>query len=116
MSISNKPTSSERLLREFFSGFVKIHVLYHTGDRPFYGQELKEELEEHGYSISYGSLYPLLHKLCAGGYLTREDKTIDGKVRKYYSLTETGREVLEEARQKLRELAMEVLEDTHGEE
>jgi len=117
MSILKIQTSSERLLRDFFSGFVKIHVLYHTGNRPFYGQELKDELEEHGYAISYGTLYPLLHKLCAGGYLAREDKVVDGKVRKYYSLAGTGREVLEEARRKLRELALEVLEkDVHKEE
>jgi len=82
--------SSERLLREFFSGFVKIHILYHTGDRPFYGQELKEELEEHGYSISYGTLYPLLHKLCAGGYLTREDRA---SMARYGSITPLPRPV-----------------------
>jgi len=116
MSIKNNPTENERLLRDFFSGFVKIHVLYHTGHRPFYGQELKEELEEHGYSISYGTLYPLLHKLCDGGYLEREDRVVKGKVRKYYTLTRTGKEVLEEARYKLRELANEVLEGTHKEE
>lgn len=116
MPLSIADITSTRLLGDFFSGFVKIHVLYHTGHRPFYGQELKEELEEHGYTISYGTLYPLLHKLCAGGYLEREEKTVDGKVRKYYSLTGSGREVLQEARRKLRELAEEVLEDAHQED
>jgi PadR family transcriptional regulator, regulatory protein PadR len=111
MAILKDHEKNERLLRDFFSGFVKIHVLYHTGHRPFYGQELKDELKEHGYSISYGTLYPLLHKLCAGGYLAREDRSVDGKVRKYYSLTAPGSQVLEDAKRKLRELVEEVLDD-----
>ena len=115
MSISKSDTINERILKEFFSGFVRIHVLYHTDTRPFYGQELKEELEEHGYSISYGTLYPLLHALHAEGYLEREDRIVDGKKRKYYSLTESGRGILEEARRKLRELAREVLDDAEKE-
>lgn len=110
MSISKDTLSQEALLRELFSGFIKIHILYHTGHRAFYGQELKDELEEHGYAISYGTLYPLLHKLCAGGYLARQDKVVDGRLRKYYSLCDSGRLVLEESRQKIRELASEVLE------
>jgi DNA-binding PadR family transcriptional regulator len=99
------------LLRDFFSGFVRIHVLYHTAKRPFYGQELKDELEEHGYRISYGTLYPLLNSLYTGGYLTRQEVNVSGKIRKYYSITDSGRVILEEAREKLKELVEEVLEE-----
>lgn len=101
---------AERLVKDFFLGFVKIHILYHSGARPYYGQELKEELEEHGYQLSYGTLYPLLHKLCADGCLVREDRNVDGRIRKYYALTERGAAVLAEARKKMKELVDEVLE------
>jgi len=99
-----------RLIRDFFLGFIKIHILYHTGKRPFYGQELKEELEEHGYSISYGTLYPLLHRLCADGYLRLEERNVEGKIRKYYALTASGTELLGEAKKKMRELFDEVMD------
>ncbi len=97
-------------MKDFFLGFIKIHILYHTGKRPFYGQELKEELEEHGYTMSFGSLYPLLHRLCDDGYLSREDKNVEGKIRKYYTLTSQGRTLLGEAKNKMKELVDEVME------
>lgn len=102
--------AGKRLLKDFFLGFVKIHILFHAGKRPYYGQELKEELAEHGYALSYGTLYPLLHRLCEDGYLFREDRVVAGKVRKYYALTERGRAVLGEAKSKMRELVDEVME------
>lgn len=107
--MKRKPKRSD-IEKDLFSGFIKIHVLYHTGQRPFYGQELKEELEEHGYTISYGTLYPLLHALCDGGYLNRVDRVVDGKLRKYYGLTEEGAVALGEAKEKIRELVDEVME------
>ena len=102
-------TSNLDLEKDLFSGFIKIHILHHTGQRPFYGQELKDELEEHGYSIPYGTLYPLLHALCRRGYLDREDRIVGGRIRKYYRLTVTGAAALGEARSKIRELVDEVM-------
>jgi DNA-binding PadR family transcriptional regulator len=52
----------------------------------------------------------LLHSLEASGYLAREDRVVDGKVRKYYSITPNGEKALAEARQKIRELVDEMLE------
>lgn len=101
----------ERLLRDLFSGFIRIHILFHCGQRPFFGGELREELEEHGYSVSWGTLYPLLHSLCAAGCLAREDRVVGGRVRKYYSLTPEGEETLAAARVKVQELAGEVMEN-----
>lgn len=100
----------KRLMKDYFLGFIKMHILYHTGKRPFYGQELKEELEEHGYSLSFGTLYPLLHKLCDDGYLDREERNVEGKIRKYYTLTGEGSVLLGQVREKLKELVEEVME------
>jgi PadR family transcriptional regulator, regulatory protein PadR len=101
------------MLREFFLGFVKIHILHHAAHAPVYGVAIIEELRRHGYDISPGSLYPILHSLEAAGYLSRTDQVVGGKVRKYYTITDAGRRALEEARPKIRELVDEVLED-HG--
>ena len=103
---------TERLTRDFFLGFIKVHILHHAAEEPVYGLAMIEELQRHGYLLSPGTLYPVLHGLEAAGYLTREDRTVDGKVRKYYSITEPGRAALAEARGLIRELVNEVLEET----
>ena len=67
-----------------------------------------EELSHHGYSMSAGTLYPLLHSMEKQGLLIREDRLVEGKIRKYYSTTPLGSEVLVEARNKAYELFKEI--------
>ena len=57
------------VLKDFFLGFIKIHILYHASREPIYGVEILEELERHGYRLSPGTLYPTLHRLEKEGYL-----------------------------------------------
>ena len=97
--------------REFFLSFIKVHILYHAAKEPVFGVELVAELARHGYSISPGTLYPTLHRLEREGYLERDSKVVNGRVRKYYRTTDKGRQVLERSRQKIRELVAEVLEE-----
>ena len=111
-----KSSNENKMLREFFLGFVKVHVLHHARRGPIYGVWFLEELERHGYQLSPGTLYPLLHGLEASGYLKREDRVVDGKVRKYYGITADGERALAEARQKIRELIDEMLEEVEEDE
>ena len=97
--------------REFFLGFVKIHILYHASKGPVFGAELATELARHGYSISPGTLYPTLHRLEKEGYLESSAQVVNGKVRKYYRATAEGRLVLEQSKKKIRELVTEVIEE-----
>ena len=53
----------DKLLKDLFLGFIKVHILHHAAKERIYGQEFSEELQRHGYQISYGTLYPLFHKL-----------------------------------------------------
>ncbi|ARI79006.1 PadR family transcriptional regulator [Halobacillus mangrovi] len=99
------------MLRDFFLGSIKIHILYHADVEPIYGAYLIEELASHGYEISPGTLYPTLKSLHANGLLHKYEETVHGKIRKYYTITDKGRQVLEEGKQQVRELAQEVLED-----
>ena len=96
------------MLRELLLGFVKLHVLHHAGQEPVYGVWLAEELRRHGYDIGPGTLYPMLHQLEHKGYLLSEKRVIDGRARKYYTLTAAGRAALEEARVKATELLDEI--------
>ena len=99
--------------REFFLGFIKVHILYHASKEPIFGVEIAEELKRHGYYLGPGTLYPTLHRLEVEGYLERSSKVVGGKVRKYYTITKPGLAVLQEARRKIRELVDEVLEEDH---
>jgi len=97
-----------KMFRDLLLGFVKIHVLYHASQKPVYGVGIQAELDRHGYKLSPGTLYPLLHNLEAGELLDRDERVVDGKVRKYYKITPQGRLVLREARKKAVELVDEV--------
>ncbi len=98
------------MLKDFFLGFVKIHILYHASKEPVYGAELIEELGRHGYKISCGTLYPILHRLNNDRYLALKQKNVGGKIRKYYRITTKGRKALWECRCKIQELINEVIE------
>jgi PadR family transcriptional regulator, regulatory protein PadR len=101
---------AETMLRDFFLGFVKIHILHHAAEEPVYGLALLEELRHHGYDLSPGTIYPILHGLEQSGYLQRDERLVAGKVRKYYSATPAGRHALADIRHKIRELTLEVLD------
>lgn len=96
------------LMRDLFLGFARIHVLYHASLEPIYGAGISAELESHGYHLSWGTLYPLLHNLESGDLLAREERVVGGKVRKYYRITTVGRHVLDEIRGKALELVQEI--------
>ena len=99
------------MLKDFFLGFVKIHILYHASKEPIYGVEILAELGRHGYRLSPGTLYPTLHRLEREGYLSMQGKIVGGKIRKYYTITERGLAILDEARKKIGELVDEVILD-----
>ena len=98
------------MLRQFWRGFIQIHILHHAAEDPIYGAEISEELARHGYDVSPGTLYPTLHTLEKSGYLVSERRIVDGRWRKYYGITSAGRQALGEIRAKLKELANEVLQ------
>jgi len=95
--------------QEILAGFIRLHVLHHASEGEIYGQWMIEELAHHGYRMSAGTLYPMLHSLEKKGYLTSR-KERDGRTfRRVYSATAQGREALELGREKLRELFREVV-------
>jgi DNA-binding PadR family transcriptional regulator len=98
------------MLRNFFLGIVKIHILYHADQTPVYGKGLMSELSRHGYHIGPGTLYPILHGLEKENLLKSSRQTVDGKMRRYYQITRKGRSAMAEARAKVRELVNEILE------
>jgi PadR family transcriptional regulator, regulatory protein PadR len=102
---------SDDLLKHFFGGFVRLHIMYHADKEAICGVDMIAELRRHGYRIGPGTLYPIFHSLEKSGCLESETEVIGGKRRKNYRLTRSGRTVLKQAREKLRELVGEVVQD-----
>ncbi len=103
--------AEDPLIRHFFGGFIRLHILYHASKEEIFGAEIAEELVRHGYRVSPGTLYPTLHQMEEQGYLTSRREIADGRWRTYYRATAAGRKVLTQSRHKLEELIAEVIED-----
>lgn len=98
------------LLRHFFGGFIRLHILYHAAHEAIYGVEMMEELRRHGYRMGPGTMYPILHHLEQSGLLRCEVVIVVGKRRKTYRITPKGSKLLAQARTKLKELVAEVVD------
>jgi DNA-binding PadR family transcriptional regulator len=96
-------------VRDILLAFVRVHVLHHAASERVYGAGMAAELSRHGYRLSPGTLYPLLHRLELDGLLVSETEVVAGKLRKYYVATAPGRAALDELRPRLAELVGEAL-------
>jgi len=103
-------TPGDDLLKHFYGGFVRLHILYHAAKEEIYGVEMMEELRRHGYRMGPGTLYPILHDLETSGYLVSKDSIVRGKRRKNYRITRKGSKLMASAKARLRELFAEVIE------
>ena len=97
--------------RDIFAGLIKLHILYHASKERIFGLWIIEELRRHGYELSPGTLYPILHRMEKKGYLNSEKEIVKGKIRRVYSITAPGMEMLTEAKSKVRELFGELFEN-----
>lgn len=99
------------LKRNFFSGLIRLHILHHACHEPIFGIGIQEELARHGYKLSPGTLYPLLHGLERVGYLTSQPTRAAGRRRRVYTATAEGRAALLLAKRRVRELYRELFEE-----
>jgi DNA-binding PadR family transcriptional regulator len=91
-------------------GFIRVHILHHASETDgIYGSWMLKELEEHGYDISPGTLYPILHEMKEQSLLTVSEMVVGGKIRKIYRTTRKGDEVLSNMKKSIVELSREVL-------
>ena len=101
-------TTTDIITRDFLTGIIRLHILYHATQEPVYGLDLLQELATHGYALSPGTLYPMLHALEAHGFLSMEKQTVAGKVRKYYRATPAGKAALAASVAQVLELLREI--------
>lgn len=96
--------------RDLYAGLIRLHILHHAVEGPIFGLGMAEELGRHGYHISLGTLYPLLHGLEKKGYLRSTPVRNRKSLRKVYRATPLGRRALKAAKSKVRELFGELIE------
>lgn len=98
--MKSKPASAVE--REILRPLWKVHILHHAGEAPIVAHWMMEELREHGYRVSPGTLYPMMARMTSIGWLKR---TAGGR----YQLTARGRKTLAEVLARLKELQGEAL-------
>jgi DNA-binding PadR family transcriptional regulator len=100
------------LEREILRPLWKVHILHHAQEGEIIGHWMLEELREHGYRVSPGTLYPLLTRMALLGWLEKVPKTRGqhAKDGQRYRATAAGRRALREVEARLRELIGEVYE------
>jgi len=96
--------------KDLYSGLIRLHVLHHACEEEVFGLDLIEELARHGYKLSPGTMYPVLHGLEKRGYLKSKEFRAGKIGRRLYRATPAGRKALKAAKQKVRELFGELIE------
>jgi PadR family transcriptional regulator, regulatory protein PadR len=68
-------------LYDLFLGFMEIHILHHGVHGELDGLAVIKELGRHGYPVSSGTMYPMLHEIERVGYLSCTESIVGRKVR-----------------------------------
>jgi len=88
--------------RDLMKGSTDSLLLYLISQQPMYGYQIIKELERksQGYfKFKEGTLYPALHRLeKAGLILGKWQMQPGGRQRRYYHITDKGRDILLEKR------------------
>ena len=78
-------------------GVLEMCILYRLKDQEIYGYELMKSIRQYFPDVYEGSIYTILRRLNATGYTrVTQNKSLNGPVRKYYTITQTGLEYLEQ--------------------
>jgi len=96
--------------QDLYSGLIRLHILHHACEGDIFGLAMIEELGRHGYRLSPGTMYPILHSLEERGLLVSKEKQEGRLYRKFYRATPAGRRALIAAKEKVRELFGELFE------
>lgn len=89
--------------KELSKGSIGMLLLSILSQKDMYGYQLIKELESQSqnvFTLKEGTLYPLLHTLEKNGFLEAYWQQLDnGRKRKYYTITNNGREELKKQRE-----------------
>lgn len=84
-------------------GLLDVCVLASIKTQDSYGYQMIKDIKPY-IEISESTLYPILRRLESASLLTVRTAEHNGRLRKYYSITDAGRQRLEEFRTEWNEL------------
>lgn len=88
--------------KSLLSGSTATLILRLLEEKDMYGYEMIDLLRQRSknvFELKAGTLYPLLHSLEVKGMLASYESEANGKTRKYYQITKSGRRCLKEKKQ-----------------
>ncbi len=95
------------IARELLKGSLRSIVLKLLAENGrMYGYEITQKVEEltaGKIKLTYGALYPILHKLEVDGAVLTESETYNNRTRIYYKLTPKGTSFAEEKVKEMQE-------------
>lgn len=97
--------------KSLLSGSLSMLILKLLSEKDMYGYEMIEVLRSRSqnvFELKAGTLYPLLHGLEDKGFLTVYEQETLGKMRKYYSITKSGKNQLEKKTEEWKQYAAAV--------
>ena len=99
----NAKSTEDGYTQELRRGVILLAVLSQL-DELQYGYSLITQLEEIGFSIDQGTLYPLLRRLEERGLLESEWVVGESRPRRYYKISTTGKKVYAKLKTEWQEL------------
>lgn len=94
---------------DLLTGFIRLHILHHAAEHEIYGQWMIDELANHGYRLSPGTMYPMLHAMEEKGYLVSRPEKHGRTIRKLYRATRLGKQGLALAKVRILEFTGEAM-------
>ena len=89
--------NSENVKSQMRKGFLEYCILLIISKKPAYVSDIITELKDAHLIVVEGTLYPLLSRLKNSGLLSYQwQESLQGPPRKYYELTDDGRQFLSE--------------------
>lgn len=78
-------------------GTAEMVILHLLKKQEMYGYQIAQslgDLSSGDFTLQEGSMYPTLYRLMEHGYITDRNEIINKRLRKYYSITDAGKDHL----------------------
>ena len=98
MNVIDTGTFDRKFQKDLNAGIAALVLLnvLSQATEPMYGYQIAKFIQEEASTVKQGTLYPVLRTLERNGQLESEvEPSISGPPRRYYRITEAGRNTLE---------------------
>ena len=94
--LNNAEKYASQMATQMRKGFIAYCVLKVCSSKPVYTSDIIKDLQAAELVVVEGTIYPLLSRLQREGLLSHQwQESEQGPPRKYYTITDFGREVME---------------------